>query len=490
MSTVSVIVDSAAPDEALKACLESLQAQTFSDFEIIKSARNEGLKRAVGEYVYFMPGDGMLFENGLELLVNAAEKSGAEIIHSTSFVERNGENVEVVASDMYSFACLNLYRRDFLERHQLKFPASGEDEAFCYAAVCLADQIFCIDEYFYVGMRRQESRIDDRTYVADINRDEIRDGFLVTSQRKKLWNAQIKLIHEFARICRKHDLKWFAHTGTLLGAVRHRGFIPWDDDVDLAMMRPDFEKFKQVAPNELKPQFFLDLPQNYALEGESNEENLPLVSTELADQIRAKGWRWPVVADYFKIRDNSTSMIQWKERRNFHQGIWIDIFPFDPVPPFDDPRKDIEFAIKKELMMAVSFPDVIREALANHEQMILSDDVLNNMLKQPFQQRSRMYLDYLNKKFFDSKCVGRLTNYFLLTTYKTWDAAFMKDLIELPFELTTLPAPRDYDPYLKVIFGDWRDMIFKKSHVSSATVDMSYKEFFEQVSPAIKEFNF
>ena len=96
-------------------------------------------------------------------------------------------------------------------------------------------------------------------YVNNINRDEIRNGFLVTSQRKKLWNVQINLIQEFARICKKHNLRWFAIYGTLLGAVRHRGFIPWDDDVDIAMLRPDYEKFRKIAADEIKPPYHLDI---------------------------------------------------------------------------------------------------------------------------------------------------------------------------------------------------------------------------------------
>ena len=68
---------------------------------------------------------------------------------------------------------------------------------------------------------------------------------------KRCWGSQLKVLQEFDRVCSKYSLKWFAFVGTLLGAVRHGGFIPWDDDVDIAMLREDYTKFLSVAPTEL-----------------------------------------------------------------------------------------------------------------------------------------------------------------------------------------------------------------------------------------------
>ena len=80
------------------------------------------------------------------------------------------------------------------------------------------------------GGRGIQPRDNERKiFIENIEHDEMRDGFLVTSNRKKLWNVQIGLINEVARICKKHDIRWFAIGGTLLGAARHKGFIPWDD---------------------------------------------------------------------------------------------------------------------------------------------------------------------------------------------------------------------------------------------------------------------
>ena len=80
-------------------------------------------------------------------------------------------------------------------------------------------------------------------FIEDLEHDEIRDGFLVSSDRKKVWQRWLELWQEVDRICRKHGLKYWAAYGTLLGAARHKGFIPWDEDLDLCMMRPDYNRF-------------------------------------------------------------------------------------------------------------------------------------------------------------------------------------------------------------------------------------------------------
>lgn len=85
--------------------------------------------------------------------------------------------------------------------------------------------------------------------------DEVRDGFYIPSMVKRAWAAELTVFEEVDRICRKHGITYFADWGTLLGAVRHHGFIPWDDDFDIAMRRKDYERFLQVAEKELPDGF-------------------------------------------------------------------------------------------------------------------------------------------------------------------------------------------------------------------------------------------
>ena len=87
--------------------------------------------------------------------------------------------------------------------------------------------------------------------------DEVRDGFYVPALIKRSWAAQLELLGEIAAVCRRHHIRWFAMWGTLLGAVRHGGFIPWDDDLDIGMLRDDYNRFMSVAKQELPEGYYL-----------------------------------------------------------------------------------------------------------------------------------------------------------------------------------------------------------------------------------------
>ena len=81
--------------------------------------------------------------------------------------------------------------------------------------------------------------------------NEIREGFFVPSMVKRAWAAELEVLSEIDKICQKYNIQYFAEWGTLLGAVRHNGFIPWDDDLDIGMKRADYERFLAAAEKEL-----------------------------------------------------------------------------------------------------------------------------------------------------------------------------------------------------------------------------------------------
>ncbi len=117
--------------------------------------------------------------------------------------------------------------------------------------------------------------------------------------------VMLEMLKVTDHICRKHSISYWLDAGTLLGAVRHKGFIPWDDDLDIGMPREDYNRFLEIAPKELPPDLFFQ-------------------TRETDKSI----WKW------IKIRDNYSTFIQKTEKNKkikYHQGIFIDIFPFDLV---------------------------------------------------------------------------------------------------------------------------------------------------------------
>jgi len=127
----------------------------------------------------------------------------------------------------------------------------------------------------------------------------------MSEKLKAVQAAEYEILKEFDRICKKHNLEYFLDSGTALGAVRHQGFIPWDDDIDVGMARSAYERFLQVAPQELHSDYFLQTPKSD-----------------------------PQAPYYFtKLRTHNTEFVEWNKRHlQMHHGIYIDIFPYDNLP--------------------------------------------------------------------------------------------------------------------------------------------------------------
>ena len=89
---------------------------------------------------------------------------------------------------------------------------------------------------------------------------ETRDGFYIEPMMKCAWAAQLEVMCVIKQICEKYDIPYFAYYGTLLGTIRHKGFIPWDDDMDICMLRKDYQRFLEVAPRELTGEYHINSP--------------------------------------------------------------------------------------------------------------------------------------------------------------------------------------------------------------------------------------
>ena len=117
----------------------------------------------------------------------------------------------------------------------------------------------------------------------------------------------LDMLVEFDSICKKHNLQYWLDSGTLLGAVRHKGFIPWDDDIDLSMPLEDYRKFKEIAQDELS-------------------ENIFFQTKETDSEFKF---------DYMKLRSNRAKIVEFHEKDReigYHQGLFVDIFPMLTIP--------------------------------------------------------------------------------------------------------------------------------------------------------------
>lgn len=99
--------------------------------------------------------------------------------------------------------------------------------------------------------------MDRPIFPAEYFYDEVREGFYVSEMMKRFWAAQLVILYEIVKICDRHGLKWYVDMGTLLGAIRHKGYVPWDDDLDVSLNRDDWEEFYKYARDELPEGYIL-----------------------------------------------------------------------------------------------------------------------------------------------------------------------------------------------------------------------------------------
>ena len=164
----------------------------------------------------------------------------------------------------------------------------------------------------------------------DFFRDEVRCGFRVPTAIKQAWAAQLTVLHEIDRICEGHGISYFAEWGTLLGAVRHRGFIPWDDDLDIGMKREDYIRFRKVADREL--------PEGYVIHDFERQEG-----------------HWLFLARVVNRRHFSFDPGELTRWHNYPWLAGIDIFILDYR--YRDPEKEI--ARGRDTLRLIALADAI-----------------------------------------------------------------------------------------------------------------------------------
>ena len=236
------------------------------------------------------------------------------------------------------------------------------------------------------------------------------------------------ILKEFISICEENNLTYYALGGTLLGAVRHKGFIPWDDDIDIGMPREDYEKFKKVAPDLL--------PSNYKFLNEDTPGYKKAFSV---------------------IRDDSTKIIMNYSKEELVESLWIDVFPLDGMPSNKLKKKihSFRYLYTRMMVQLSQFNSLVNQKKENRpltEKVIIGFANAVNIEKIiSFTWAQKKYLQTIKKYSFNEAFAGNYTGAYKLREIVPSD--YFGQPVLLQFEDLKLSCPHKFREYLTAIYG-------------------------------------
>lgn len=230
---------------------------------------------------------------------------------------------------------------------------------------------------------------------------------------------------EIKRICENNNINYFLDSGSMLGAVRHNGFIPWDDDMDIGMCKDDYEKFIAIAPAELDKKFFLD---NY----ETNPKN-------------------PYV--FSKVRLKGTIYIESIGNADFeHNEIFVDVFPYYYISDNEFERRieGLQMAFLAQAIMSKSGYKVWKGKGLKKRLKFFPTDVIGKVCTMQFLRKK---INYLYSKHHNTQMMGIQSG----SCYSYWffPEIVLRKTAEHAFEDEVFSIPQDYDFFLRVAYGDY-----------------------------------
>lgn len=293
--------------------------------------------------------------------------------------------------------------------------------------------------------------------------EEVRCEYTISSDMKKVWAVEMDLLAKLLEVCEKHDIRIWGCAGTILGAKRHGGFIPWDDDIDMMILRKDYERLCKIAPQEFTGNYFFQ--------------------TEYTDPGSLRG--------HAQLRNSATTAVlrtEEQRRYKFNQGIFIDIFPLDYIPAdYDDYLNEL-IAQRKKAMW-----------LGNRTTRLTFDKdnkKLSYKLKFPFMRlfawiykafkiKNKQYIKYeqLMQKYDDScPLLGMLALYNQKGRF-FWNKEDLEGVEYLDYENIKLPVPKGYIHTLEKTYGEWQRFVVGGSVHGDVIfdTDKSYKDYYKQL---------
>ena len=261
---------------------------------------------------------------------------------------------------------------------------------------------------------------------------EIRDGFYVESTMKKAWAAEIEVLNEVDRICRQHDIQYFADWGTLLGTIRHKGFVPRDDDMDITMKREDYTRFCQIVRQE---------------QGE----------LEIINFHTDPEWK-DMLSRVINGRSVNYTEAHLDKYHGFPYVAGLDIFPLDYVAPTEDEDKihcsmiSIVEAFSANIRNNTATPEEIEQTTKDIEQMCgVKFNNLEPLATQLLKLGERLSMMYTEK---ESHAVALMGDHAGPRPLDVYPKEYYSESIYMPFEYTTIPVPVGYEKILIQKYGE------------------------------------
>ncbi len=248
----------------------------------------------------------------------------------------------------------------------------------------------------------------------DLN-EEVRRGFTVTRERKLLWACQLDMLKELLDVCRRHGIRIFADAGTLIGAVREKGFIPWDDDIDMVMLREDYQKLCAVAEREFKEPLFFQ--------------------TIYSDRFYGNR--------HAQLRNSATTCIRTDGRYPRHNaGVFIDIFVLDSIPSSVRGAARMFRRVKRHMLGVKTAVKLVK-----HMPRWFYDRV--GLDRRMYRRYERELMAHAGER---NRYVSKISLHWREFLFDKEDYA---DTVMLPFEDIMIPAPVGYDRILTINYGDY-----------------------------------
>ncbi len=295
--------------------------------------------------------------------------------------------------------------------------------------------------------------------------EEVRCDYTVTKDIKEVWAIEIDLLMQLDEVCKKHNLKYYITDGTMLGTVRHKGFIPWDDDIDVTMFRDDYEKLLKVAETEFKYPYFLQ--------------------TEYSDPGCLRG--------HAQLRNSATTGILKTEegKFKFNQGLFLDVFVMDNVIDdkklYEQQKKDAEKYRKRAVKYARWSTRYYKQNTWQSKVKGILYPVVNTFLrKTKLEEKNFRKFEEVCKRYnnMETKYVTTLEFSFDIERWGKRLKSYFDKVKYMPFEFIKLPISVDYDEMLRNDYGDY--MVFKKGASAHGDMiidtDRSYTEYINKIT--------